>query len=67
MTVTLFGRATCAPCKTVKYWLEKKGIDFTYQDIDLEPAQVNMVPTIVVGEQVIEGMNLSLLSKALVV
>jgi glutaredoxin len=74
--VTIYGRAKCAPCKTVKYFLTKKGIPFTDLDIDndelamaeysrLSPGPV--VPLIVIGDRQIAGMNLSLLSKMLMV
>lgn len=75
MPVTIYTRSTCAPCKTVKYFLQKRGIAFTEKNID-EPvnaaefdrvASFPMVPLVVVGDQHIQGLNLSLLSKALMV
>jgi glutaredoxin len=73
MPVTIYTRTTCAPCKTVKFFLQKKGIAFTEKNID-EPSHAEefnkvadfpMVPLVIVGEQKVQGLNLSLLSKLL--
>ena len=73
--VTVFTRTTCAPCKTVKYFLQKKGIVFTEKNID-EPENADafaelsdfpMVPLVIVGDKKIQGLNLSLLSNMLMV
>lgn len=76
MPVTVYTRTTCAPCKTVKYWLNKKGIAFTEKNVDENPefaqeafskSGFTAVPVTVVGDKVIAGMNLSLISQALMV
>ena len=75
MTV-VYTRTTCAPCKTVKYWLNKKGIEFREKNID-EPeyaaefaqfSKVSMVPLVLTPTgQTVQGLNLPLLSKLLMV
>jgi glutaredoxin len=73
--VTIFTRTTCAPCKTVKYFLQKKGVAFVEKNVDepenaAEFAKVSdfpMVPLVLVGDQKVQGMNLSLLSNLLMV
>ena len=73
MTVTVYTRPTCAPCKTVKYFLQKKGISFTEKNVEesdngLEFSKLvdfAMVPLVVIGDHKIQGLNLALLSKAL--
>jgi glutaredoxin len=37
MSITVFTRSTCSPCKTLKYWLDKKGLSFTEIDADVNP------------------------------
>lgn len=73
--VTIFTRTTCAPCKTVKYFLGKRGVVFKEKNID-EPenqaefnriAEYPMVPLILVGEQKLQGLNLTRLSEMLMV
>lgn len=57
----------------VKTWLNNKGISYDERNVD-DPANAReafqqsgftMVPVTVVGDQVIAGMNISLISKAL--
>lgn len=73
MPVTIYTRPTCAPCRTVKYYLQKRGVSFIEKNID-DPemdaefgrvADFPMVPLVIVGDQKIQGLNLSLLSQAL--
>ena len=73
MPVTIYTRTTCAPCRTVKYFLTKKGISFTEKNIDdpdisAEFARVSdfpMVPLVLVGESKVQGLNLGLLANLL--
>jgi glutaredoxin 3 len=74
MPVTIYTRASCAPCKTVKMWLQRKGVAFTEKNVDDNPefakeaaqkSGFTMVPVITVGDQVIAGANLGLISKLL--
>lgn len=34
MSITVFGREGCAPCKTLKYWLGKK--ELPYQELPID-------------------------------
>lgn len=34
MSIKVWGRETCSPCKTVKYWLTKKNYDYEVIDVD---------------------------------
>ena len=74
MTVTIYTRTTCAPCQTLKYWLNQKKVAFSEKDVDADPSLEQeifkksgylMVPMIEVGDKVISGLNLPLISKAL--
>lgn len=73
MPVTIYTRTTCAPCRTVKYYLQKRGVAFLEKNID-EPehaaefarvADFPMVPLVLVDGQKIQGLNLGALSTAL--
>lgn len=37
MSITIFTRSTCSPCKTLKFWLNNKGVSFTEIDADMNP------------------------------
>jgi len=69
--VTIFTRSTCAPCKNIKYWLNKKGITFDEKDVDenqeefLRSGGGLMVPFILVNDIPVQGANIPLLSKLL--
>ena len=63
--VKVFTRPTCAPCKTVKYWLDRHNISYEEVNIDETPADVFIVPTIVIGDNVVEGLNFALLNSLL--
>lgn len=74
-SIKVYGRSTCAPCNTLKYWLNKKNIPFTYINIDEDKkleqeafslAGYAIVPVVVVGDKVIAGFNPSLLQGALI-
>lgn len=70
--VTIYSRDTCAPCKTVKYLLTKKGIEYTEKNID-DPQHQNeyakfgmaIVPILVIGETIITGANFGAINTAL--
>lgn len=49
MKITLYSRVSCAPCATLKYWLNKKGYNFEV----VEAPDGMMAPTIKIGEQVL--------------
>lgn len=75
MKVTIFGSTTCAFCKVEKQWLESKGVEYDYRNIDEDPeakkfieeAGFQGVPvTIVPGSGVpIQGFNRIALAKAI--
>lgn len=73
--VTVFTRTTCAPCRTVKYWLQKQGITFVEKNIDQPEnaaefsrfADMPMVPLVLIGDQKIQGLNIARLSELLMV
>lgn len=74
--VVVYTRTTCGPCKTIKYFLNKKGIPYDEMNIDDDPvaarefselASVPMVPLVRVGDQQFQGMNIPLLAKLLMV
>jgi glutaredoxin len=72
MTVTIFSRSTCAPCKTVKYLLSKRGVSYEERDIDDPKNQADFarygvtgVPLLVIGEHVIHGANFGAINNAL--
>lgn len=71
--ITIYTRTTCSPCKTVKWFLEKKGFKFTEKNID-DPDNFNefaaiadyqMVPLILIGNSKIQGLNLPALTRVL--
>lgn len=74
MSVVIYTRTTCAPCKMMKAYMNNKGIKYEEKDVDADPALVEkvielsgrmMVPVTVVGEKVISGFNIGALVSAL--
>ena len=71
--VKIYSSETCAPCKTLKTFLSKKNIDYDVLDISNEKNLTDLinltgnriVPTSVIGEDIIIGLNLSRVLKAL--
>lgn len=71
--VTIFTRSTCAPCQTVKYFLNKNGVPYTEKNIDEPDNQAEfskltslpMVPLVLVGDQSMQGANLPKLKELL--
>jgi len=58
-SVTLYGRASCPPCKRTRMQLEKAGVDVHYVDLDADPAAlegldsldwVTALPVVVAGD-----------------
>ena len=70
MSITVYSRPTCSPCKQVKSYLKRKGKDFVEKDVsNLQYAKeavklsgVISVPVILVGEKVIIGPNIPVLA-----
>lgn len=74
MPVTLYTKTTCAPCRGLKAWLARKGIAYTEVCADNDPTVYDKVvqlsgyqqfPCIVIGETVVSGANIGLISKLL--
>lgn len=77
--ITIYSRPTCAPCNTLKSFLNKKGIQFTNRDIDSDEeaaaeayayAGMSIVPVAVItkeddSREVITGFNLQKLMPAI--
>lgn len=60
MTVVVFGRASCAPCRTLKYLLDKKKIAYKYIE-----GGATVFPTIEIDGYRVEGANWSLIQRLL--
>lgn len=62
--MTLYSRTGCGPCKTVKYMLDKWGVDYEVKDVDEPENEVEWsqyalsVPVLVEGDTVIVGQNI---------
>ena len=74
--VQIYTRTTCAPCRVVKTWLQKKGVRYEELNVDdnpelmaevIEKTGLMMVPVTVIGEKFVSGMNIARLSELLVV
>ena len=74
MSVVIYTRTTCAPCKMMKAYMTNKNISFDEKDVDADPTLMEkviqlsgrmMVPVTVVGETVISGFNIGALVSAL--
>lgn len=75
-TPIVYTRTTCAPCKMLKTWMQRKGIEYVERNVDDDPSAAQeaydksgfmMVPVTVIGDRVITGPNVSLLSSILMV
>lgn len=73
-TVKVYTRTTCGPCRTLKHWLKTKNVPFEEINVDSDPklmdeviqlSGLQMVPVTTVGDRVISGLNLPLLSNLL--
>lgn len=63
----LYSQKTCAPCGTLKKYLDHKGIRYTVRDINEDPEHLArllkatggqiLVPTLVKGKDVVVGLN----------
>ena len=72
MTV-IYSRPSCAPCKTLRLFLDRKGHKYEVKDVDehreevLKYSSAPIVPiTVFDGGIVVEGMNLRAIADALV-
>lgn len=64
--VTIYTRNTCAPCKAVKMFLSRKGVEYRELNVDEDPSLMNeiisrsgfaQVPMTVIGDRVVSGQN----------
>jgi glutaredoxin len=61
--VLLYSRDTCAPCKTLKYWLNKKGIAF--KEFSLDVSEFSAAPTVVIDDEILYQPSIGTVSRAL--
>lgn len=59
----IYSRDTCAPCRTLKYWLQRKGISF--QEVPIDQSDYRIAPTVEVKGEVIAGLNFKRLNEIL--
>ncbi len=41
--IVVYGTESCAPCKTAKQFLDRKGIPYVYKDVDKDPEALNQM------------------------
>lgn len=67
MKPKLYSRDTCAPCRMLKQYLDRKGVDYELINVDEQPAEFEqirvfsnstIVPQLAVGMQVVVGLHL---------
>lgn len=71
MKITVYSKSSCAPCQTLKYWLNKKGVDYTElsQDDPAVAAEAQRIsgyviaPVVTVDNEIIVGANLRRLAE----
>lgn len=62
MSITLYGKATCAPCKTLRYFLDKKNLVYKYIEGD---TSVRIYPTLDIDGRRLECPSFALLNSLL--
>lgn len=74
MSVTVYTRTTCPPCRALKHWLKTKGIEFSEKNVDDSPelmdeviqkSGLQMVPVTLVDDKVISGFNIGAIMSAI--
>ena len=63
MNVKVYSSVSCSPCRTLRYWLDKKGV--AYKLYDIEDSAYRIAPTTLVNGLMIEGLQFSRLKEAL--
>lgn len=61
--IKVYSRPSCAPCRTLFWWLDKKGIAYT--KLSPEGTDVTIVPTILIGSERIVGLDFKRLAALL--
>jgi glutaredoxin len=77
MSITVYSKTACAPCKTLKYWMAGKGLQYTEKSLEV-PQNASecesiagrlLAPTILIEKDglshVISGLNFTLLGELL--
>lgn len=54
--ITLYSRAGCAPCAYLKLWFARKGVSYT--ELSPEGTDIRIVPTTIIGNEIIIGPNI---------
>ena len=66
--LTVYSSDTCPPCKTLKGWLDLKGVDYTVVNREADPDRfneivkltgVNLVPQVLIDDVAIVGLNIA--------
>lgn len=74
MKVTVYTRTTCGPCRTLKYWLKNKNINYTEKNVDqdknytdelLKLTGFQIVPVVVIGNEHVMGVNIGRINELL--
>lgn len=71
--ITIYSSDTCAPCSSLKKYLDRKKVEYRVFDADREPHTSQLwqltgrkvVPTTIVNGRVIVGLNYSAIAEAL--
>ncbi len=74
MSITVYTRTTCAPCRTLKHYLKTKGHEFIEKNVDEDPKHMDdvikqtgfqMVPMTVINGEAVMGLNLAKINSLL--
>jgi glutaredoxin len=71
--VVIYSSPTCTPCGTLKMYFDRQGIDYTVLNADEEPHATELLkvsggrllPTTVIGDSVIRGVNIGAIKEVL--
>lgn len=71
--ITVYATESCAPCTSLKKYLDRKGVEYRIFNADREPHASQLfqlvgrriVPTTIVNGKVVIGLNYSAINKAL--
>lgn len=71
MPITVYTKSTCAPCKTLKMWLNNKNVSFEERNVEdpaiftemVEKTGLMSVPQTIISGRVVSGPHFSLLNQ----
>jgi arsenate reductase-like glutaredoxin family protein len=71
--ITIYSSPTCGPCITLKAYFDRQGIEYEVLNRDEEPYTTQLlelcgdlyIPTTVIGDRVIRGLNIPAIKEAL--